>query len=363
MRPAARHAGSRAPRARPRHLAGDDRACRAVDGRGADQGLRRSRRRRRTAGGWSKRCNCRDCRVSRCATSWTSSVSLYPSGTTTFTDVEALTGGRSYSLWDFMSEINCRRALCHRRRRHVVHAAAAHDRPQDRAAVRSQALARPAASRDRGLLRGAMHERARGLARDARRRAQGAVVAAARRAWTDAAATWKDAQTLAIDYTPRGGEPIELSRRITDPTGRAHRRLIARHSAAPRPHANRRDGPPAPDETSRHRPIRSFVLRSGRMSPAQQRALETLWPNSASPSRPRRSTSTGCSAAARRACSTSDSAWARRPRRWRRRGRTSTFSLSTCTRPAWAASCGGSTTRRSPTCASSGTMPSRSWPR
>jgi tRNA (guanine-N7-)-methyltransferase len=27
-----------------------------------------------------------------------------------------------------------------------------------------------------------------------------------------------------------------------------------------------------------HRPIRSFVLRSGRMSPAQQRALDTLWP-------------------------------------------------------------------------------------
>ena len=33
-------------------------------------------------------------------------VSLYPSGTTTFTDIETLTGGRSYSLWDFMSEIN-----------------------------------------------------------------------------------------------------------------------------------------------------------------------------------------------------------------------------------------------------------------
>jgi hypothetical protein len=33
-------------------------------------------------------------------------VSLYPSGTATFTDVETLHGGRSYSLWDFMSEIN-----------------------------------------------------------------------------------------------------------------------------------------------------------------------------------------------------------------------------------------------------------------
>jgi len=33
-------------------------------------------------------------------------VSLFPSGTATFTDTEALNGGRSYSLWDFISEIN-----------------------------------------------------------------------------------------------------------------------------------------------------------------------------------------------------------------------------------------------------------------
>jgi tRNA (guanine-N7-)-methyltransferase len=33
-----------------------------------------------------------------------------------------------------------------------------------------------------------------------------------------------------------------------------------------------------PDSIVPHRPIRSFVLRQGRMSPAQQRAIETLWP-------------------------------------------------------------------------------------
>ncbi len=33
-----------------------------------------------------------------------------------------------------------------------------------------------------------------------------------------------------------------------------------------------------PDEPSHRRPIRSFVLRQGRMSPAQERALESLWP-------------------------------------------------------------------------------------
>jgi tRNA (guanine-N7-)-methyltransferase len=34
----------------------------------------------------------------------------------------------------------------------------------------------------------------------------------------------------------------------------------------------------APDTSSRHRPIRSFVLRTSRLSPAQRRACETLMP-------------------------------------------------------------------------------------
>ncbi len=33
-------------------------------------------------------------------------VSLFPSGVATFADTEALNGGRSYSLWDYLSEIN-----------------------------------------------------------------------------------------------------------------------------------------------------------------------------------------------------------------------------------------------------------------
>jgi len=37
-------------------------------------------------------------------------------------------------------------------------------------------------------------------------------------------------------------------------------------------------GPRDPDPQPHHRPIRSFVLRQGRMSPAQQRSLETLLP-------------------------------------------------------------------------------------
>src|SRR4029453_11044551 len=33
-------------------------------------------------------------------------VSLYPTGTTVFTDTEALHGGKTFALWDFVSEIN-----------------------------------------------------------------------------------------------------------------------------------------------------------------------------------------------------------------------------------------------------------------
>ncbi|MBD8524231.1 tRNA (guanosine(46)-N7)-methyltransferase TrmB [Pseudomarimonas arenosa] len=33
-----------------------------------------------------------------------------------------------------------------------------------------------------------------------------------------------------------------------------------------------------PDDAARHRPIRSFVLRQGRLTPAQARAMEELWP-------------------------------------------------------------------------------------
>jgi tRNA (guanine-N7-)-methyltransferase len=45
-----------------------------------------------------------------------------------------------------------------------------------------------------------------------------------------------------------------------------------RHARCPVTSTNSADADPA------HRPVRSFVLRQGRMSPAQQRALDTLLP-------------------------------------------------------------------------------------
>ncbi len=63
----------------------------------------------------------------------TLTVSLYPSGTATFADTEALNGGRSYSLWDFMQRAERRHPLHDRRPQRDVHAAAADKRPQGRA--------------------------------------------------------------------------------------------------------------------------------------------------------------------------------------------------------------------------------------
>ena len=101
-------------------------------------------------------------------------VSLYPSGND---DVHRCRGAHRRPLVQPLGlhqRDQRRRALRDRRRRRHVHAAAAHDRPQDRAARRSEALARPGAPRDRGLLRAPVHERARAVARQPRQRAQGA---------------------------------------------------------------------------------------------------------------------------------------------------------------------------------------------
>ena len=84
-------------------------------------------------------------------------VSLYPSGTATFTDTEAVNGGRSYSLWDFMSEINAVVLYVTDGDDATFTAPPARDRPQGGVARRSEALARPGPSRDRGFLRAPLH--------------------------------------------------------------------------------------------------------------------------------------------------------------------------------------------------------------
>ena len=143
-------------------------------------------------------------------------VSLYPSGITTFTDIETLHGGRSYSVWDFMSEINAvvlyvtdgddaSFALLQRTNGRKV------DLPSD-----------PKLSPDRQRLvtadfceRKCVNELA--VWRVTRDGVRKELSWRPRNAWTDAVATWKDPQTIAIDYALSDTDKrATLTRRLAD---------------------------------------------------------------------------------------------------------------------------------------------------
>ena len=143
-------------------------------------------------------------------------VSLYPSGTATFTDTEALNGGRSYSLWDFMSEINAV----------VLYVTDGDDASfvllQRTTGRRVELPADPKLSPDRQRLvtadfcegRCANEVALWRVTRDGVRKELSWRPAAT---WTDAVATWKDAQAIVIDYTAAGASaPSRLTRGLAD---------------------------------------------------------------------------------------------------------------------------------------------------
>jgi hypothetical protein len=143
-------------------------------------------------------------------------VSLYPSGTATFTDVESITGGRSFSLWDFMSEINAV----------VLYVTDGDDTSftllQRTTGRKIDLPADPKLSPDRSRLvtadfceqRCANEVAIWRVARDGVRKEMSWRPAAP---WIDATATWKDEKTLALDYTAAGsGKPSTLTRRLAD---------------------------------------------------------------------------------------------------------------------------------------------------
>lgn len=147
-------------------------------------------------------------------------VSLYPSGTATFTDSDDPINGRSYSLWDFLDPINAvvlystagestgfviLRRTTNRRfdlpaepqlspdRLHIVTADVCPDRCINEIAVW------------RVFPESLMKE----------------LVWTPGESWSDVAATWKDATTLAIEYTPAGADkPATVQRKLADPMWR-----------------------------------------------------------------------------------------------------------------------------------------------
>jgi hypothetical protein len=143
-------------------------------------------------------------------------VSLYPSGTTAFTDVDTRSGERTYSLYDYMSEINAVVL-------YVTDGAESSFALLQRATGRQTELpADPRLSPDRQYLLTAdfcSKHCAGELAvwRVTRDSVQKAYAWRPRERWIDAIATWKDASTIAIEYTPAGQQQAgALERRFSD---------------------------------------------------------------------------------------------------------------------------------------------------
>ena len=143
-------------------------------------------------------------------------VSLYPAGIATFADTEALNGGRSYSVWDYVSEINA-----------VVLYTTDGDEVTftllQRATGRKTELpSDPKLSPDRARLvtadfcaQGCSNELAIWrVTRDGVRRES---AWKPREAWSDVVATWKDADTIALEYAVAGATSKQRAeRRLAD---------------------------------------------------------------------------------------------------------------------------------------------------
>jgi len=144
-------------------------------------------------------------------------VSLYPTGTTLFTDTEALNGGKAFSLWDFVSEINTVIlfatdgpnasfvALQRTNGRQVVLPAEPKLSP-DRARLATADFCASHCANEVAVWR---------VTKDG---VQKELEWKPPAAWDDAGVSWKGAATLVLEFTPAGGAAggtLEL--RLTDP--------------------------------------------------------------------------------------------------------------------------------------------------
>jgi hypothetical protein len=145
-------------------------------------------------------------------------VSLYPSGKMAFTDTETSSGGRSYSLWDFISEINA--AILYTSEGDKVTFTLL-----QRANGRKVELpGEPVLAPDRQRIATAdfcaehcVNELA--VWRVTREGVNRELVWKPAAAWAYATATWKDSDTIRVEYTPIGtSEEKSLERRLNDPT-------------------------------------------------------------------------------------------------------------------------------------------------
>ena len=143
-------------------------------------------------------------------------VSLFPSGAATYADSEALNGGRTYSFWDYVSEINAV----------LIYVTDGDDasflllqRPTGRT---SELPSDPKLSPDRARLVTADFCDARcanevAVWRVTRDGARKELSWKPREGWSDAVATWTGATSIAIEYTAVGAQTrSRLERRLGD---------------------------------------------------------------------------------------------------------------------------------------------------
>lgn len=144
-------------------------------------------------------------------------VSLYPTGVVNFTDTESLHGGRTFALWDYLSEINAVVLFTtHEGNASFVLLQRTNGRP-------TGIPAEPRLSPDRARLATAdfcasscQDELA--VWRVTRDGVRKELVWKPAQKWDDAGVTWKDAETLVVEYTPAGATAgATLERRLSDP--------------------------------------------------------------------------------------------------------------------------------------------------
>jgi hypothetical protein len=143
-------------------------------------------------------------------------VSLYPAGAATFTDTEALNGGRSYSLWDYLDPLNA--VLLY-----TTDGDAVSFTLLQRTNGRKYELpTEPKVSPDRQRLATAdfcERECTNELAvwRVSRDGVRKELAWKPKDAWVDAGVTWKDTGTLVVDYTTAGAaKPAVVELRLGD---------------------------------------------------------------------------------------------------------------------------------------------------
>ena len=144
-------------------------------------------------------------------------VALYPSGVATFTDVDTISGGTAYALWDYLSEINAT----------VLWTMRDDDAGfliVQRATNRQTPLpAEPVLSPDRQRIATAdfCPTRCENLLTVWRVTRDGVVREsqwAPKERWSDAGVRWKGPEMLVVDYTPAGSDTGRtLERKLAEP--------------------------------------------------------------------------------------------------------------------------------------------------